>query len=656
MQGEWFHRSTVAAKFAAHNMFAPQELAPILPYLPDGEIHPRELDKYKVMDSMVPREVTRSVLEKLQAFHRATAELYRGNVERLDRAHSLLAHSHKVKMMTLQEIALEVLQKRHTSQLTDVMLWTVHSVLERNPGFRQIAGHHHRLLPMWRVSPLKQLQDYEQVRAWIRDYLEGVVTQATTFNDLSSADWIQESLKDSNPIPGFIKKAQRLIRTSRSHRKVSAPSVIGPSFRQVGPIESHNEAIVKFSTVTTWNPMEQAVIKFLHSFAITRDIPKLGSAFSLAPMLLRAVNMYEGYELDEQTATLLLKEMGVVAPWEDRAIFNSMLRLPVSHDPTARLLQESALESVAAIEQQTGGLEDSMAGLRKDWGNMPVYCIDSASAQEIDDGVSLERVQGDDSTFWVHIHIANPSAFIKPDNAIARYAAILLESIYLLDKSYTMLSPRLTQRHFSLARDRPVLTMSAKLTSNGDMLATEITPGWIRNVKRLTPDQVDRELGSTGNSSSKTSRVLRVGHLVEADSCARTQDPLSSSDILSSSEISDLRKLEELGQARHRKRSSSPYAAGEFVRTMGDWVPDPQVYIQKDGLGPTFLASYGRQVMGDPAISWEARDINLFGEGIPGNTLVKELMIIAGEAAAQWCSARNIPGIYRAQCRTCRGQ
>ena len=633
MQGEWFHRSMSVTNFTTHGMFSREDIAPILPYLPNREVAAEEMDKFKTVEKMIPREITRSILDKLQVFHRATGELYRNNMERLDRAHALLAMPYRIRMMTLPEIALELLQKRRTSQLSDIMLWTVNAALGNNHGFSPVAKNQHRVLPMWRVAPLKQMQDYEQVRAWIREYLEGVVAQVT-IDDGAFEDGSKDALAGSNPLPAFIQKARRLIRASRSHRKASPPCLIGPSSRQVRFEGTQGNAVVRISSLTAWKSTERAVIDFLDSWANTGDIPDLGSTFSLGPMLLRALDMYQGFELDAQTASLFLREIAVQVPWESRAVFNSMVRLPSPRDPTVQVLQERAFDSRHEDE-----LDDSMADLRKDWGDMVVYCIDKASSREIDDGFSLERIEGDESTFWVHIHIANPSAFVQPNSAIARYAATQLETLYLFDKVFPMIRPDLSQKCFGLARDRPVLSISVRLTRDGDLLETKITPGRVHNVKRLTANQVEEELGFGRQNVGKSSRMLRVGHLPEQDSPASTPDTLSSLDI------SDLAKLEELGKARYRRRNKSMHLLGEPFHGSHDLAKSPYVYVQQGGLGPTFSTSFGRYIIGDPAISWEIYDAELT-QSDQDFGLVSDIMIIAGEAVAQWCSVRKIPGIY----------
>ncbi|KAL8702128.1 MAG: hypothetical protein Q9201_004562 [Fulgogasparrea decipioides] len=644
MQGEWVHKSTMAASFAMSRMFSPREIAPILPYLPNKEIDSEACDKPQTVDSSVPREVTGAIIEKLRDFQRATAEVYRGHLERLDRAHSLVAHKSEARIITLQDIALILLQKQTADELTEVMLWTVHKVLSRNPGFRRQASHYHRFLPFWRVNSIKQIQDYEQVRTWLREYLEGVVLQATTSKDLQPINWRQGSLEDSNPIPGFIQKAKRLIKSNRNHRDLVAPSTIGPRPRKFARDNSQDEAVIEIRTLTAFTSKERAIIEYLNTWCITSNMANCGSTWSLGPMLLRATGMYDGHELDDRTGSLLLKEMGVVAPWEDPSVCNSSVRLPSPHDPSTKQLQDSALDSVAALEQGSDGLEDSLAGLRKDWGNMTVFCIDSADAREIDDGVSLERIKGQDSTFWVHVHIANPSAFITPGGPVAQYAATLLQSIYLFDKVYPMLSPRLTRQHFSLAKDRPVLTMSAKISSDGEILEREILPGLIRNVKQLTPSQVGQALGFNQDSPKGISRVLKVGYHLDTSSYSHPHEPLSSSDI------SSLRKLHELGLARRLKRNggSPQHLVGANLQSYGDSVPDPHVYIQQGGLGPTFSATFGRRIIGDPVISWEAREIDTaYTSARDEEMLVADLMLLAGEVAAQWCSERNIPMPYR---------
>ncbi|KAL8946998.1 MAG: hypothetical protein Q9222_006675, partial [Ikaeria aurantiellina] len=642
VQGKWFHRPSRWILFSIQGLVPPHELEPLIPYLPDGEIDPSALDQLQVMDINVPREVGVNLISKLQAYQRESAEVYREHLERFDRAHPLLAEKSTKRMLSLSEVAMIILQKQSESELTDVMLWTVHKRLVKDIKFRPMAPRFHRTNPFWVVNPTDQIHEFEQVQIWLREYLEGLIAQATS-SQASSDEPYELDINQSNPTPRFIEKVKGIIKHSRSNRKVTAHSTIGPSSQQTRKARFGRDSLVDISPLSDFDPMERMIIDYLATWCVTFSIRTIGGTWSLGSMLLRSIGMYEGHELDVQAGSLLLRELGVIAPWESRILYDPHLRLPSRHDEETKQLLHSINVSMEAMDDSGEKLKDSLEGIRKGWGNMPVYCIDSALAKEIDDGISLEKVEGQDSVYWVHAHIANPSAFIKPDSLAARYAETLFETIYLHEKMFPMISPRLSQRYFSLANNRPVLTFSAKLAHDGSILETQITPGWIRNVKQLTLGTVGAVLGFQQDPSLDNSTVLRVGQPVEREKTAPSEDPLSSQ------EKSELKILHELGTARRLKRGSG----GELQKGFSGSIPDPYVYIQPNGFGRTLSSNQARQFYGDPFISWEAREVDATGELATDNAavFVGDIMLLAGEVAALWCSERNIPIIYRGTVR-----
>lgn len=58
---------------------------------------------------------------------------------------------------------------------------------------------------------------------------------------------------------------------------------------------------------------------------------------------------------------------------------------------------------------------DPYASVREDFPNLPVYCIDSATAHEIDDGISIEYL---DDSFKVVVHVADPTSVLKESSML----------------------------------------------------------------------------------------------------------------------------------------------------------------------------------------------------------------------------------------------
>ncbi|KAL8798880.1 MAG: hypothetical protein Q9182_006310 [Xanthomendoza sp. 2 TL-2023] len=638
VKGEWFHRPIRTVLHVIPRMFSLPEIEPILPYLPLTEISNDELDQVHLVDSSVPRSIGSALLDKLQGFHRESAEIYRKYTERIDGLHSLVAHDWKREELPLHVIASKVLQKPRRRDLTEAMLFTIHTALAKDSRFCPSEPGGLRIHSIWKVNPLKQVRDYEQVKRWLRDHLEVVIVQATSSEELSAPNIQEDDSARSNPISRFIRKARNLIRQSRVHREVTTDSSIGPRPRQGGTETSDPHALITTLKMTAFDAEERLIVDYLKDWALTMNMPNIGGTWSLGPMLLRVIGMYEGHDLNVRTGALLLKELGIVAPWENYALYQPLShRLPYRGDRQALHHWNLASESARSLVSNGGPLEDALEGLRTDWGDMNVYCIDQAGTMEIDDGVSVEKIEGQDSRFWIHVHIANPTAFIKPVSDIAQYAAMLFQTRHLPEKVYPMLDPGLSQRYFSLANDRPVLTLSAKITTDGELLATKVTPGWVRKTKRITPGSIVRELGLNTSIQPQVSHVLTVGQSV-----AREIHTTPEETPVSTSEISELRLLRQLALARHLKRQVVDLPWTEHI-------PEPRVDTKPDGMVPTFYRYCGRQFIGDPTISWKAEEFSPTVETRRNEalTFVADLMLIAGEIAARWCAERNIPIPYR---------
>ncbi|KAK6465469.1 hypothetical protein DFJ63DRAFT_327088 [Scheffersomyces coipomensis] len=79
---------------------------------------------------------------------------------------------------------------------------------------------------------------------------------------------------------------------------------------------------------------------------------------------------------------------------------------------------------------------DPLETLREDFGDVPVYCIDSADAHEIDDGISL-HTEGD--KYVVSVHVANPTSYLKPNSITSTIAFGRTSTTYTPEKAYMML-------------------------------------------------------------------------------------------------------------------------------------------------------------------------------------------------------------------------
>ncbi|KAL2041979.1 hypothetical protein N7G274_005167 [Stereocaulon virgatum] len=654
MRGEWVNRVLDKVQFAVSGFLHPDELDDVLPYLPAEEVEESRMDKLQPIDISAPRDAGAKVLEKMWLFHQAADRVFRSNADRINRAYEIIAptneregRSHK----SLRDIATVVLQKENSAELTHPMLWAVHRALVASQNIT-VDRINDRYNPVYEIHPQQSLGDFARVQAWVRQFQESVIEEATESFSTESA--LMKSERSQNPIFTFVHKTRAAIEQSRQTRPISTNGAIGPSSVKIEPVGPYFK-MFSVTSKQTFSDEEKVIIRYLDAWVASGYINKHANLSALGPLILRAIGKYEDFELDQHIGFTLLQELGVVTPWENRAVYCLRgLRLPghdsVSEESTRLRNKASQWVRAATRDLQGAGdepiysmhkLKDSMEMMRKDWGDLPVFCIDGADTLERDDGVSLQPIDGNPFEYWVHAHIANPSAFFAPDSPVGKYAAHLFESVYFPERKYPMLSPILSSNYFSLANGRPCLTFSARISMKGDILERKISSGIVRNVHYLTPQAAGLALGFKGSEVDSVVSLLSVGGEIPLK--PEDDNPMAGRAV-ADSHIEILRTLLKLGEAARDKRVAN--GAPDFYSTAPTAILYPQVFLSRQAhVVKPFQISTGciQQYDGDPILTIKS--------ATEGNNMickmVADLMIIAGEVAATWCMERNIPIPYR---------
>lgn len=641
IRGEWVHREPGGARWAVSRFVNPDDLNDILPYLPAEGVAEEKMDRLHPVDLHAPRGAGAKVLEQMLLFHQSADAVFRKHADRINRLYEIIAPSGTFAdrtYMSLKDIAMKVLMKQDPSELTQPMMWAIHRAITQcqNIVWDQM---NYRQNPIYEIYPQQGLKYISQVREWVREYQEGIIQDTTNESmfDIDSA--VMAATRSLNPVATFVKKARLAIKRSRRTRPLSESGFVGPSSVRINIDEMILGMPYKEFQMEDFDENERIIIHYLDVWATSSYVNAYTNLASLGPMILRAVGMYEGFELDESRGYTLLQELGVIKPWENRTVYyHRNLRLPRRYGGSG---EASRLLAKSLMETKLFEPKDSMEGLRKDWGDMPVFCIDSAETLERDDGVSLELVDIEPSAFWVHVHVANPSAFIAPDSDTAKHAASLGESIYFPERKYPMLSPKLTNYHFSLANDRPCITFSAKISADGDLLEKKVTPGIVRNVHYLTPRMVGHGLGLTeADEELETVSILTVGGRMPTQPIGELNQTAKA--LTDPGHIKALHKLLDLGEAARHKRAKA--GAPDFYSSARIANTYPVVYLS--GFKPKnfkFNDKNVRRYEGDPIIALQ-RTTEFYGLVAK---MVSDLMIIAGDVGASWCSERNIPIPYR---------
>ena len=273
---------------------------------------------------------------------------------------------------------------------------------------------------------------------------------------------------------------------------------------------------------------------------------------------------------------------------------------------------------------------------------LPVYTIDDESAHELDDGISVEET---DQGIWLHIHIANPSAFLSPQSHIAQLARLRQTSLYLPDQMYPMLP--VGDEDFSVigfskdSKVMPTMTFSARLSSDGNIADYKVRPGLVRNVKVLTYDDVNKVVfpdevpkrKAWWTPSYSTPNYTAMG---------------KSFDFISAEMQSHLRLIENTIQSHRTWRTNQGALRLNFNSASIRVNPKPLQFeiptapqTRKSDLAalrksvPTF-------VRGNAGIM-----LSVGVESSRPRSLIEEMMIIAGRVAGLFAKQHNLPVAYR---------
>ncbi|KAF2707993.1 RNB-domain-containing protein [Pleomassaria siparia CBS 279.74] len=637
--GRWCHSRLVDVSFAIPKAIDPMLVQPLVPYMPTDILTASSKGEVQV-----PRDIGAPVMQILAHIGEEAERIYRKNAPVLDTAYSLLADKSRTRMMNLKQISKALLGTHDQSwSPSPAALLAVRKSLHHNQFHFGSDKRSQRLTNVFAIRPTDDVAVIETVQDWIREYDE--VQAAAISNHSHSLD---KSTTGTRNVTQFLVKARRLIAISRRYRD--------PTFNVVGPLKSPKHAPDQAAPprVTygeTFSSSDKQIITFLHAWVLQNQFGKMSSLHACCISLLRATGCYQGKTIrlpqDEtaeristMTGHLFLQEIGVLTPYEDRTIYDEQLMLP-----SVRLSRNlELLITKAELVRKSPDFHDSMAFLRHDWGSMTVYCIDDVGAKEIDDGVSIAKVPGKPDEYWVHVHVANPTAFFGKSHVLSGLAAHMTESVYTPQRAFPMLPKWASQNYFSLDRNRPVLTFSSRIDLAGNMLETKVQSGIIRNIVSITPSEVSEYLGE-GNQVANETTMLVVGGEVPSPTAPRKRPELSPGDI------QGLRDLYTAARVMWNRRK----AAGGLKAFYGN-ASTVQVFENDGQAGlawtPPSIDRF-RLIQADPIIQFQGRSAKYMTEQeIDSSNITEELMLFAGQSAAAWCAERNIPAMYRGSVET----
>lgn len=229
-------------------------------------------------------------------------------------------------------------------------------------------------------------------------------------------------------------------------------------------------------------------------------IPDPGYPFPFGQIVI-AKNQLNGAPFGMKVVCEIKNPSASRARYEGRII--EVLGDPGNNDvEMLSILRQFGLSPVfpAAVEEEVSGLplspteeqiEECLLHGRKDLRSLPTITIDGEEAKDLDDAISIQKLDKGGYRLWVHI--ADVSEYVKEGTALDREAYSRGTSVYLVDRVIPMLPPKLSNGLCSLNPHVPRLTMTCemKIDGAGEIVDSEIYESIIESDARTSYNEIN---------------------------------------------------------------------------------------------------------------------------------------------------------------------
>ena len=516
------------------------------------------------------------------------------------------------------------------TQLADVRvstLFAIHTLLMSHPVQFLADAISHRRSQHFTYRPAQDQKIIERVSGWVR------VLTSERPNEL--ADEAEQVLN------GFCSRARHVM-AWHDERPLKADALPEPDERVPG-LDGASEFI--------WSDTDKEILEFFKislgnrrelqenvTGSIAMDIIKrLGVNVRLHPIVVSADSeQNEGIMAHDQRAknisTLHTDVTQAGFDLQHSQMFNFLIRvgaLTPWENPNALDTQLKNLRALPSCKTEGVDLHDEHEP-RFCFDNLPVYVIDSASSFELDDGISVEATE-DPAMYWIHVHIADPTAWLRPEHALSQTARHKYSSVYFPEIMLPMLPTDVTNHKMSLSsKNTPlnVLTFSALVdSSSGKVSSYDVRRGKIGNIRILNYNQVNEMFLDRED----------IGRHKVSDATA--QDDLH---LLASLASVINRRRVHIGRALNAVDAHSDLSIYPLpLPILADKTLDrPQFYTGFPEIRLRFADHTNTERLGT---------FDQIPGGITSETMVSEMMILAGRVAGSFGLDHNIPLPYRVQ-------
>lgn len=248
------------------------------------------------------------------------------------------------------------------------------------------------------------------------------------------------------------------------------------------------------------------------------------------------------------------------------------------------IFPENVLEELKSIPSEVQ--KEDLVG-RVDLTNEVIFTIDGDDTKDIDDAISIKRL--DNGNYELGVHIADVSHYVKEGTALGDEAYARGTSSYLANTVIPMLPHQLSNGICSLNPDVVRLTISCvmEIDSKGQVISSDIFESYIKSNKQMTYKNVNKILNE---------KVIPEGYEEFVD---------------------DLKLMEELSKIIRKSKLEKGYIDFD--------VPEPKIITDAEG---------------------RAIDIQRRVQDT-GENLIEDFMVIANETVATTIAYMELPFIYR---------
>ncbi|WP_416175812.1 ribonuclease R [Clostridium sp.] len=226
---------------------------------------------------------------------------------------------------------------------------------------------------------------------------------------------------------------------------------------------------------------------------------------------------------------------------------------------------------------------------RKDLRNLTIVTIDGEDAKDLDDAVSIEKL--DNGNFYLGVHIADVSNYVKDKSPLDKEALKRGTSVYLIDRVIPMLPKKLSNGICSLnpKTDRLTLSCFMEIDNSGKVVNHEIFESIISSNERMTYTDVTNIIEGKDQEA-----IARYNYLVPT-----------------------FNLMKELSEILYKKRMLRGAVDFDFQ----------ECSITLDDLGrPVEIKPYNRGI---------------------ANHIIEEFMLVCNETIAEHMFWTNMPFVYR---------